>query len=242
MKRVCFCTGSYGLFCLTSLVLLLQATNINAQKTPLKDITEAMNTEYPMLKEGAGKNKKILPLFEKQILFALSFFPEFKETKIHFKLKKSSNGIISTRPSWGSIFRRSSKRTYIVIINDSTGGRSFPVFRNGGVNGQVGILGHELCHILYFNKKTGLGLIGLGIRHLSTKFMDGFENRTDSVDIERGLGYQLIDWNIYLRKAFGMQHPEEGPDPFFGPQKRERYMSPTSIRKAIAKNPLYNQH
>jgi hypothetical protein len=240
MKAVLFFKNCYWSYCLIALPALFYLHPAMAQRSPLKDITVAMNNEYPLLKDSTGINKKMPVAFEKQILFALSYFPEFRHTKIDFKLKKSSKGIIATRPSWGSIFRRSSKRKYIVVISDSTKDRgSFPLFGNGYVNGQVGILGHELCHILYFNKRTGLGLIGLGIRHVSKKFIDGFENKTDSVDIERGLGYQLIDWNIYLRRAFGMQNPEEDLDPFFGAQKRERYMSPASIRRVMSKSPLY---
>ena len=79
------------------------------------------------------------------------------------------------------------------------------------MNGQVGIIGHELTHILYFSQKNTFGLLNTGIAHVSTRYMDKFENKTDSVCIERGSGYQLIDWNIYLRNAFGMEDPENGP-------------------------------
>ena len=71
--------------------------------------------------------------------------------------------------------------------------------------------------------------------------MDNFENKTDSVCIERGLGYQLIDWNIYLRKAFGMKDPENGPDPFFTDTTSERYMSPARIRQVMKKSKVYSE-
>ncbi|RYZ53081.1 MAG: hypothetical protein EOP49_08055 [Sphingobacteriales bacterium] len=215
--------------------------NAQAARKPLRDISPAMEEEYTRLKKTGNIHKRIPEAFEKQILFALSYFPELKDTRIRFRLKKGGNGIIATRPAWSGIFLPASKRTYIVIINDSSGKKAprLPLWRNSGVNGQVGIVGHELCHILYFNNKSGLGLIGLGIRHVSKKYMDGFENRTDSVDIERGLAYQLIDWNIYLRKAFGMKNPEVGPDPFAQSDLQERYMSPATIRRIISKHPLY---
>lgn len=222
-------------------VLVYSPELVYAQTKPLRDITEAMNVAYASLHDTAGVNKKIPEGFEKQILFALSYFPELKCSKINFRLKKSKSGIIATRPAWTSIFRRSSRRTYIVIINDMPGDDSarFIQWRNSPVNGQVGIVGHELCHILYFNDRSGLGLIGLGIKHISRKFMDEFENKTDSVNIERGLGYQLLDWNIYLRQAFGMKDPGFGPDPMAGEEKQERYMSPASIRRMMARTPIY---
>lgn len=107
------------------------------------------------------------------------------------------------------------------------------------MNGQVGIVGHELTHISNFERKNTFGLLGLGVGHVSKKYMDNFENKTDSLSIERGFGYQLISWNIFLRKAFGMKDPENDPDPFFGNGKRERYMSPASIRRVMRKSALY---
>jgi hypothetical protein len=221
-------------------VLFSQAGNGQLRK-PLMDIIDSMNAEYPALKEQYSPNKELAPDFEKQICFALSYFPEFSETKIRFVRKKTKRNIISTQPSFGSIFRSSRKRTYRVIINDSTAGRgSFPTFKNGDANSQVGILGHEFCHILYFSHKTGLGLIGLAIKHISKRFMDRFEYNTDSMNIVRGLGYQLLSWNLYLRKYFPNPDAELRPAPFSG-ANRERYMTPAAIRMVISKTPLYDE-
>lgn len=198
-----------------------------------------MHTEYLLLKEKYSINKKIPKKYEMQVLYALSYFPELAQTKIRFKIKKSKGGIIATRPTVGSILRSSSKRSYIVIINDSTEGRRLPTFSNGGVNGQVGILGHEFCHIIYFQNKSGFGLMGIAIGHVSRKYMDHFENKTDSMDIERGLGYQLIDWNLYLEKGFRALLPPGAPNPFEITGTRERYMSVEHIRRVMVKSALY---
>lgn len=224
--------STFYLFCISPIIF-------SQTRKPEKDITQAMNNEYPLLKEKNSINKKIPGQYERQVLYALSYFPELAQTKIRFKIKKSKGGIIATRPTVGSIFRRSSKRSYIVIINDSIAGRRLPTFSNGGVNGQVGILGHEFCHILYFENKTGFGLMGIALGHVSRKYMDHFENKTDSVDIERGLGYQLIDWNLYLEKGFRALLPPGAPNPFEKTGTRERYMSVEHIRRVMAKSALY---
>lgn len=232
-------TISITILVLTAVTIFAIPCNLAAQlRKPLPDINEAMNSEYTPLKKQYGTNKNIPLVFEKQVLFALSYFPELAQTPIQVKLKRSKGGIISTRPTFGSIFRRSNKRSYIVIINDSINGRLFPTFSNGGVNGQVGILGHEFCHILYFQKKAGLGLIGLGIAHISKRYMDNFENKTDSVAIERGLGYQLIDWNDYLQKAFRVIF-SGAPMPFEKSGIRERYMSIAHIKQLMSRIALY---
>ncbi len=231
----------YSAIKIFSIVVLFFYSPIIFSQTrkPEKDISQAMNSDYLLLKEKNSINKKIPMLFEKQVLYALSYFPELAQTRIRFEIKKSKGGIISTRPTVSSILRRSSKRSYIVIINDSTEGRRLPVFSNSGVNGQVGILGHELCHIICFQNKTGLGLMGIAIGHVSRKYMDHFENLTDSMDIERGLGYQLIDWNLYLEKGFRALVPPGSPNPFEKTGARERYMSVGHIRGLMAKIALY---
>ena len=198
-------------------------------KGPVTDVADSVNTHYARLVKEFGENKKMPAGLEKQIIYALSYFPELAKTKIKFRLKKSTGGIIATQPTIGSLLRRSSKRTYVVIINDSTEGRKIPLFAKCEINGQVGILGHELCHIIYFNNSTGLGLLGLGISHVSKSYMDRFEHDTDSMDIVRGLGYQLIAWNEYLHKGFRAMRVNDPPSSEkFVPGKR--YMSIEEIR------------
>ena len=211
-------------------------------RSPVIDVTERMNYEYLFNKKIFGENKTMPAEYEKQILTALSYFPELRKTRITFILQKGNSGVIETRPEWFSVFKNSKSRAYIVFIGDSSS-RYTPrfMFRNSPVNGQVGIIGHELTHILYFSKKNTFGLLNTGIAHVSRSYMDNFENKTDSVCIERGLGYQLIDWNIYLRKAFGMPDPENGPDPFFTDTTKERYMSPARIRQVMKKSKVYSE-
>jgi len=240
IKRIGFCLLVLLLIAGISCAAINDAVIYDSIPTtkPIADITDAVDANYSNLKIWYGENKIMPAGYEKQILFALSYFPELARTKITFQIEKSTSGIISTRPFTSSLLRSSSKRSYIVVINDSTDGRTMPTWLRCGVNGQVGILGHELSHIIYFSKQTGLGLLGLGVAHISTSFMDHFENKTDSVDIERGLGYQLIAWNEYLHKSFKGMHWNDSLPP--GPSaKRERYMSIEHIRQVMANSKVY---
>ena len=233
---------AFGLvFCFSAAFILFATTVIAQLRTPVKDITERMNKEYQYNKRVFGVNKLMPAEYEKEILCALSYFPELRKTRITFTLVKGNSGVIETRPEWLSVFRNSKNRAYVVFIGDSSAKYSPPFkFRDSPVNGQVGIIGHELTHILYFSKRNTFGLLKTGIAHVSTRYMDNFENKTDSICIERGLGYQLVDWNIYLRKAFGVADPENSPDPFFTDTTRERYMSPARIRQVMKKSKVYD--
>jgi hypothetical protein len=224
--------------------ILIFHSNLFSQSTvllpskPARDIADSAVIHFERLKQIYGNNKEITPQYEKQIIYALSYFPELANAKIKFKIKNSTKGIISTRPTIGAIFRRSSKRKYLVLIFQPSGPNTIPLFSTAGINGQVGILGHELCHILYFNNKTGLGLIGLGINHVSSKYMDQFERRTDSVDIARGLGYQLMAWKSYLDRAFSAMRGDNEPvrEEFPG---GKRYMSVGAIEEQIKNTEIY---
>lgn len=207
-------------------------------KKPVPDIRDSVELNYPRLLKEFGNNKEMPHALEKQILYALSYYPELAQTKIKFELVKSTGGMISTRPFISSLLRQSSKRSYLVIIYDSTEGRTFPVFSQADINGQVGILGHELSHIIYFSHCTGLGLLGLGVAHISTSYIDRWEYHTDSMDIERGLGYQLIAWNEFLHKGFQSRHPtdqQSAPHPAY----KKRYMNVEDIKRVMSRSKLY---
>jgi hypothetical protein len=234
-----------GLFLFFLIVMIMLASIIcMAQfepapfKKPVKDVTDSVIVNYERLKREVGNNKVMPSEYEKQILFALSYFPELANTKIEFQFKKSKSGIIDTRPTIGSLLRNGSKRKYLVTIYNSVAGRTLSTFSNADVNAQVGILGHELCHIVYLKHSTGFGLLGLGIAHVSTRYMDGFENKTDSMDIERGLGYQLIAWKKYLDIGFKAM-PLNESQPLQKSPARERYMSVEHILQVIAKSKVY---
>ncbi len=217
--------------------LLSQSAFLTPSK-PAKDITDSVTKHFEALKKVYADKKQIAPQYEQQIIYSLSYFPELANAKIKFKIKNSTKGIISTRPTIGAIFRRSNKRKYLVLIFNPSSPNTIPLFSNAGANGQVGILGHELCHIVYFNQKTGLGLIGLGINHISTKYMDRFERRTDSMDIVRGLGYQLIAWKSYLDKGFMAMRENDEPIHEEFPGGR-RYMSVGAIEAQIRQTDIY---
>ena len=208
-------------------------------KKPQLDITQSMNSDFDSLYKIYSHNKIIPKSLEKQIIYALSYFPELVDAHIEFRIEKTENGIISTRPTIGSAFKSKKNRNYIVFINDTSADRKIPSFLNGPANGQVGILGHELCHVVYYNHRSGLGLVGLAIAYSSRKFVDGFENKTDSMDIERGLGYQLIYWVEYLHKGFAAMRGNNALPPFERKPGRERYMSVASILRVMAGSAVY---
>ncbi len=197
------------------------------------------SAEYAALREQVGKNKVNTDANEKQILVALGYFPELANTKIEFRFKRT-NTAFSTRPSIGGIFQRRSHRKYIITISDSTEKILVPLLlKNLPYNAQVGIIGHELSHVADFNNKKFFGLLRNALGHVSQKYLNRFERKTDSLCIVHGLGYQLLSWSSYIRSTMHTENWTGSVNIHKGPMRRERYMNPSTIQKQIDSNPLY---
>jgi hypothetical protein len=213
-------------------LLILLAINIkaigqsnysNSDKGPAgKNISE--------LKELFGHHKVYPAAFEEQILTALSFYPELKDHRIDFQLRKGY-APLSSRPTYGGLFRSAKKRKYKVFISTGSGKMwDSIILKYAPFNAGVGVLGHELSHVLNFSKMSGLSLTWLGVSHVSKNYMNRFEYLTDSLCIEQGMGEYLLAMSIHARKTFGAPDPEELHVVGEKGNYKERYMSPSTIR------------
>ena len=184
------------------------------------------------------QNKIILSEYNNAIKIALLYYPELEKTKIKFRIRKQASPL-AARPSVFAIFRKASKRKYIITISNKTGSKfSTIMLSHLSFNSQIGVIGHELGHISDYNKKHGFYFIKLLFMHLSKKVMDKFEYHTDMCCIDHGLGYQLLSWSKEVRLKLNLvqwkgikQLDNAG---------RERYMNPESIIKEMMQNKIYN--
>ena len=183
--------------------------------------------------------KKRIPIeFNAVIKIALNYYPELNRSNIIFRIKKQS-APLAARPSLISVFRKGSKRKYIVTICNRLDSRLSPILlKNLNTNSQIGVLGHELSHISDYNSRYGIYFVRLLCMHLSKKAMDKFEFATDKRCIEHGLGYQLLSWSEEVRYKLnllqwkGAKRLTEGG--------KERYMNPETIRNALKLYAIYN--
>ena len=225
-------------------IILVSFSNVLIAQEIVKSFQQNnfTNEEIINLKANFGNHKTLIAAYEKQMLIALSYFPELKDIKIEFRLKNRETPL-ATRPTLFSMFRSAKKRTYIITISKkSTNYLDAIVFENLNYNAQIGVLGHELCHISdYLNKGFG-EMFGIGfIQIFSKKAVDKFEFNTDLNCINHGLGYQLLDWSINVRENLKRVN-WLGAANLTADEESERYMNPTTIKEILSKHPLYQEN
>lgn len=194
---------------------------------------------FKELKKEFGKNKRYPPQFEKQILIALSYYPELKNTSILFR-SRIRHATAITRSTWPGFFQSPKNREYVISISDSIEPMLMPIlFKKLSFNAQVGVMGHELGHVVQYSAMTTLQIVKYILCNISAKYIDRFEYGADAICIVHGLGYQLLEWSSFVRMKMNTVN-WDGPDYAHRPKKRERYMNPPTIIKRINEDSLYN--
>lgn len=202
--------------------------------------------ELQILEKEYGRKKNIPEVHKKSILLALSYYPELKDIRINFKIKKKKSPLMARPGFLGTVFLQPYKRTYFVIISSETEKFLKHIqFDTLPFNAKVGVVGHELSHISDFTQRGFWGIIRIAFGTLSSKWLDKFEFNTDKKTIDHGLGYQLLSWSNAVRDSSlfkkwteSLQISEEQIIKF-EESKRERYMNPKTIISILNEHPLY---
>lgn len=153
------------------------------------------------------RTNKIIPTaIEESALFALSHYPELKDTRIHFVFTRKLKGsVMAARPVIGSLLKKREKRAYEILINPVFKlEHSVEAIRHIPDSVMIGWVGHELGHIMDYERKRTWGLMGFGISYwLSKKYVRKAERVADSFAVNHGLGTYLL-----ATKSFILDHTE----------------------------------
>ena len=147
-----------------------------------------------------GDNKGLPPGFEVAAAIAYSAYPELKEVKIDMVLTQKGAPMESNFNLWSMIVPGKKNRQYRILLNDSQAGYD-PIFlRNLPFDAQVGILAHELGHVVYYHKLNLLKIGRWGLSYLQdSEYRATHERTTDLMPIYHGLGSQIYQYAYYVR-------------------------------------------
>lgn len=177
------------------------------------------------IRERCSYRKTILPKYETEILTVLSFYPELDSTRIIFK-EATIKASLNARPKVGSLFfRRRKNRTYVIRIKPNTED-SVATLDQAGFNAAVGVLGHELNHVVDYSNRSIFGIIGRLFNYTNKKGKRKYEAEIDRMTIEKGLGWQLFDWEDYV---FNKSNAKVR----YKAYKKDIYYSPEDLKSLI---------
>lgn len=203
--------------CLVLLISLFLFASLSAQ-SKIRTYERLNPDSVEILRETYGKHKTYPKEFEEQFLIALSHYPQLRDVKVNLLFDKEKT-TMSARPDIGSLFCR--KRVYSIRINDS---ESFDgiLLKDIPFNAQIGVIGHELAHLVDYEQKNFFRIIGTGIGYLNPRYKRKLEHKIDGVTIQHGLGWQLYDWARYSMD-------ETYSTPKYVRFKKKIYMGPDKI-------------
>lgn len=158
-------------------------------------------SELESLKSRFSINKDVDSSIELAFYTAISFMPDdLSYTRIRVKNAKI-NTSLSARPTVLSLlFRRKEKRRYVIRINDNVKG-TIPLFKDASFNAKVGVLGHEISHIVDYNRRSFGGVVNRLFDYSSNERKAAYEQEIDSMTIWSGLGWQLKDWMAFVQDS-----------------------------------------
>ncbi|MEQ8314550.1 MAG: hypothetical protein RL839_14880 [Gammaproteobacteria bacterium] len=219
------------------LLALLLASSSQAQtiavKREYREVEERLR--YEELLAAYGNNKELPPGFELQALLALSHYPALRDVRIRFVVDDVDIPL-SSRPHWASMLRSAKNRTYLVVIDSQReSGRQALILANQPFNAQVGIIGHELAHTVYYLNRSFFGIVGDALCQLGDCRV-AFERATDKRLVEYGLGWQRFDHAMYVRGQLSGANPDLIMNSQGG---GGAYMSPAELLSLIENNEHY---
>ena len=160
------------------------------------------NRDYDLdsIKAIIGDNKGLPPGFEVAAAIAYSAYPQLKDVNIDMVLTPDGAPMEST-PVVRSLFGLKKNRQYLILLNDSQNSFFDPILlRSLPFDAQVGILAHELGHVVYYHEMNLFEFGKWGLRYLKDdKFRATHERTTDLMPVYHGLGSQIYQYAYFVR-------------------------------------------
>jgi hypothetical protein len=161
----------------------------------------------------------------KEAEFALSHYPELRNTRIEFKFKKNiKKSIMQAQPSFLSLLRPKKKRSYYIFISENfeIEGQKFAT-KDIPENVMIGWLGHELGHVMDYRNRNSLNLIWFGIKYY---FIDASikeaERAADSHAVAKNLDGYILDTKNFILNNTNLSE-------IYKARIRKYYLSPDEI-------------
>ena len=169
--------------------------------------------------------KNVPTEYNKQFTLICNMFSELNETNISLKFRPIGM-TMQARPNIWTII--GGKREYFVFINTERKKNGL-LLEDIPFNAQIGIIAHELCHIIDYHFKSNWEIIKTGLWYFKKRNQQHYEKAIDYLVIKKGLGHQLRDWSDFVLNEAGLTHK-------YKKTKETYYLRPDQIDEFIQKS------
>lgn len=174
-------------------------------------------------------NKTIPKVIENEVLKALSFYPELKETPIDFVFKRNiKRSVMQAQPKINTML--GAKRGYNINISAlfRLTTSAIPIHQIPS-DIMIGWIGHELGHIMDYENRNVTGMIRFGVGYLvSSKYVKQAERVADTFAVNHGLGSYIVK-----TKHFILNHASLSQK--YKDKIARLYLSPDDIMEQVRK-------
>lgn len=177
-----------------------------------------------------GMNKKFVKDYELQSLIALSYYPELKNVPITFRYCDIKT-TMEVRPEYFSALK-SSNRKYIISIGTNTHKQSV-LLNETSFNAQIGVIGHELAHIMDFEQRSVKSLLILAFKYTVLGDWAKYERSIDRLAIIRGFGWQEVEFANFVQN-------KSNASVKYKKFKKANYLSAVEIENEIVNMNMYS--
>lgn len=180
--------------------------------------------------QNINLDNKIIPEnIKKEVIEAISYYPELYDTAIEFKFKENiKKSTMQAQPRFASFFKSKENREYVILIskNIQIEGEHFTM-DDIPSDVIIGWIGHELGHVMDYRDRTNFGMLIFGIKYLfSAAHIKEVERAADTYAVAHGMGdYILKTKNFILDNANLSEKYKE--------RIRRLYISPEEVMELI---------
>ncbi len=144
---------------------------------------------------------------------------------------------MQAQPTWSALLKPKSKRSYVILISEEFK-ISDEEFKTVDMPTDVliGWVGHELGHVMDYQERGNLNLVGFGVRYVLLKeFVKKAERAADSFAVSRGMSEYILK-----TKRFILDHSEI--DETYKTRIKQYYLSPDEIMEMVKEQDSLNDN
>ncbi|SEL95831.1 hypothetical protein SAMN04487910_3716 [Aquimarina amphilecti] len=182
------------------------------------------------------KNKVIPEIIINEAGTALSYYPELDEVSIEFKFRSSLNkSFMKAQPKLSSLFKSKNKRSYVVLMSEIFSIDGFNLnIKDIPENVLIGWLGHELGHIMDYERRSTLNLIFFGIKYLiSPKYIRKAERIADTYAITHSMKDYILETKNFILNHSSLSEKYKA-------RIKRLYLSPDEILLLVKEQEIVN--